>query len=92
MGYTYRGVWIQACCPNRCFEKLVDQGIAMNRIDGVDPAMYSYNAGSTSFDIRRWSHKLKRHSHRAQGHYISLAWSHCPFCGKKLVEAGEDGI
>lgn len=81
----YREVDLPVRCPNGCFEKLIDQGMDANCIDGIDPKMYSYHIGSTSFEIRRWSRKLQRHSHRAQGHYVSLAWSRCPYCGSKLI-------
>lgn len=86
----YRGVFLQVHCPNRCFEKLIDQGMGLNRINGIDPEMFAYDIGRTSFEIRRWSHKLQRHSHSARGHYISLRWTHCPYCGEKLIEAGEE--
>jgi len=92
MNYLYRGVWLPGYCPNRCLKKLMDQGMALNRIDGIDPKMNSYRAGSTSFEIRRWSRKLQRHSHRTQGHYISLSWSHCPHCGSKMMASPQSAL
>jgi len=86
----YKNVWIPASCPNGCFERLIDQGLSGNKIDGVEPRMYSYNIGRTTFEIKRWSKRLKRYSHRAQGHYIALNWTHCPFCGKELIKEAAD--
>ena len=83
----YRGVWIPVKCPNKCFERLVDKALDNNIIDGVEPRIRTYNShlGYTAFEIFCYSKRLKRHSTRANGHYISERWTHCPLCGAKLI-------
>jgi hypothetical protein len=85
--YYYRGASLPGKCPNRCFERLVDQGICQNKIDGVEPKTLTFDGlrGYTSLHFHRWSKKLKRHTRRTNGHYIMLEWSHCPHCGQPLT-------
>lgn len=86
MSYDYRGAIIPGYCENRCFERLVDQAIATNRVEETEPLFRSYHNGRTSFEILRWSKKLKRYQTRPQGNYIHLDWAYCPHCGMKLTQ------
>jgi hypothetical protein len=80
---NYKGIYIPAC-PNRCFERIVDAGIAENVVDGMEPRIAPNGIGSSCFAFRRYSKKLKRHGHTVNGHYYSERWTHCPHCGEKL--------
>ena len=79
----YRGIYIPEC-PNHCFERIIDSGIARHIVEGVEPRIRPENMESTGYSFRRYSKKLKRHSHTTNGCYYSEPWSHCPHCGSRL--------
>lgn len=78
-------------CPNGCFEQLIDEAEEQNTVAGVKPKLRQHAFGSSSIEALRYSERLKRHGKRANGHYISKQWTHCPFCGAKLEGLTKDG-
>jgi hypothetical protein len=73
-------------CPNRCFEKLWQQGIDENTVDGIKPMLlWDYSGGFVTIRVRRWSRQLKRLTRRTNGHYVSRPYRFCPMCGAELV-------
>ena len=83
---SYRGVNLYSGdCPNGCFHKLIDAAIESNVIGGVEPKVECVPGfGWAVFEVRRYSRKLRRHTHTVNGHYVSMNWVHCPICGAKL--------
>lgn len=73
-------------CPNKCFEKMIDEAEEENIKSGVNPRFNAYGLGSSTIYIRRYSKRLKRHAHRANGNYLSKEWTNCPLCGERLIE------
>lgn len=83
----YKSPSWRADCPNGCFRKLWEQAVAENRIDGHDPVLeWGAHSYYSVLEIKRWSHRLGRHSRRANGHYLVVHFAYCPHCGERLQE------
>ena len=85
---NYRGVELwSGDCPNGCFHKLIDRAISENTVSGKEPKVAERPGfGRASFDAKRYSAKLGRHTKTVNGHYVSAHWTHCPICGARLED------
>ncbi|HHV98586.1 MAG TPA: hypothetical protein GXX36_03275 [Clostridiaceae bacterium] len=81
----YKGTYLSVHCKNKCFEKMIDEIISQNIVEGIEPKVRSDgHIGYSGFTALRYSKALKRHVSKSTGHYLSKRWKYCPMCGEKL--------
>jgi len=79
-----KGAYVMKC-PNHCSEKIVDQLVERNTVQGNPPRICTVHFG-IAYEAVPWSARLRRYPEKSTKAYATETMRYCPICGEKLED------